>query len=194
MSSQGTVWVTDHANNKISEFDPVARTWFGTHVMPTNNCWVVAGVLDPTRESVWFTEYNANQLGVKPLGQPVQDVAVPSGGGPAFLYYNDDKVYYSLWTANRLGEYDVVARQFTEYSYRTGEIGGPMFMAPNGSVVLGTRNKGWIVVFDPASKTFKQFQIPTAGAGLKDGLTVAQDGVIWFTESSRNKIAKLVLP
>jgi streptogramin lyase len=49
-------------------------------------------------------------------------------------------------------------------------------------------------VFDPASKTFQNYQIPTATPGLKDGLTVAQDGAIWFTESGQQKIARLVLP
>jgi streptogramin lyase len=121
-------------------------------------------------------------------------VVLPSGGGPAFLAYNDDKVYYSLWITNRLGEYDVVTQRFTEYGYLAGETGGPLFMAPNGKVVVGTRNRGYIVVFDPASKTFQNYQIPTATPGLKDGLTVAQDGAIWFTESGQQKIARLVLP
>ena len=194
LSSSGTIWVTDHANNKISEWDPVGQSWLQTVTMPTAACWVVQGVLDPTRGSIWFTEYNANQLGVKPVGQPVLDVPVPAGGGPAFLAYNDDKVYYSLWLTNRLGEYDVVSGQFTEYTFQANETGGPMWMAPDGKVVLGTRNAGVIVVFDPVTKGITHYPIPTAAAGLKDGLTVAQDGVIWFTESGKAKIAKLVLP
>ena len=62
-------------------------------------------------------------------------------------------------------------------------------------MVVGTRNRGYIVVFDPKTSTFADYVIPTANPGLKDGLTVAPDGVIWFTETlSAHKIAKLVLP
>lgn len=195
MSGHETVWVTDHQFNRVSEFDPATGKWVGSHVMPTANCWVTAGTLDPGRDDVYFTEYRAHALGRKSVGKTLVDLPEPNKGGPAFLGFHDDKVYYSLWLQGRLGEYDVVSKKFTTYNFPLStEIGGPMAIGPNGDVVVGTRRVGYIMVFHPATKTFTSFKIPTASPGLKDGLAVAPDGTIWFTESGRNKIASLKLP
>jgi streptogramin lyase len=195
VSGHETVWITDHLRNRISEFDPATNKWLGSYVMPTASCWVVAGALDPARDDVYFTEYAAHALGLKSVGKNPVDISDPNRGGPSFLGFHDDKVYYSLWTQARLAEYDVVSKKFTAYNFpQSAEIGGPMSIAPNGDVIVGTRRAGYIMVFHPAKKSFTSFQIPTSTAGLKDGLTVAPDGTIWFTESGRNKIASLRLP
>ena len=90
---------------------------------------------------------------------------------------------------------DVESNQITEYEFPvSNEPGGPMWIAPNGDVVTGTRNRGYIMVFHPASETFDSYLIPTSNPGLKDGLTVGPNGTVWFTETGANKLAKLVLP
>jgi len=201
-ASSGSIWVTDHERNRLSEFDPATSTWLGSHVMPTPSCWVVAGDEDPTKHVMYFTEYNANKLARVPVGHPglevaggpITDIPVP-GAGVAFLAWSNGKVYYSQWSAARLGCYDVASGQTVEYNHPVaGEVGGPMFAAPTGDVVVGSRNLGYIFVFHVGSSTWSSYQIPTPYPGLKDGLTVARDGAIWFTESGANKIARLVTP
>ena len=163
--------------------------------MPTTRCWVTAGALDTVRDDMYFTEYFGHALGIKPLGKPIADIPDPNRGGPAFLDFHDDKVYYSLWLQARVAAYDVGSKTTTTFNFpQTAENAGPMAIAPNGDVVVGTRNQGYIEVFHPATKTFTAYKIPTSIPGLKDGLTVAPDGTVWFTESGRNKIAKLKLP
>ena len=191
-SSQGTVWVTDHAYNRISEYNPATKKWVGSHVMPITRTWVVEGTLDPGTETVWFTGYFSNTMPFKPLGKAIGNVAIPSRGGPAFLAYRDGRVWFSLWNANRCGYVEVATNKVVEFAYRAGERGGPMSMLPTGEAVVGTRSAGYIVVLDPVKKTFREFKIPTS-TGLKDGLTVSPDGTIWFTGTYRNKIAQLVL-
>jgi streptogramin lyase len=189
-SADGGVWVTDHANNRISEWDPVGKKWLQSLPMPIANTWVVQGCLDPGRGVVYFTGYSSQTLPMKTRTGPITDIPVPSRGGPAFLAFHDDKVWFSLWSSNRLGEYDVVSKVITEYAYTAGETGGPMSIGPDGRPVVGTKNAGYIEVFDPVSKTFGHYKIPSS-TGLKDGLCVAPDGAIWFTGSYTNKIARL---
>ncbi|KAA0222835.1 MAG: hypothetical protein KJ057_07325 [Phycisphaerae bacterium] len=192
-TSDGSVWVTDHANNKISEFNPVTRQWIRTVNMPTPNCWVVQGHEDTDRGQIYFTEYNANKLGRIALGgNTVTDINT-LGGGPAFCVYSNNKVYYSRWNEPGMGVYDVISGTVTEYQFPVNnESGGPMWLRPNGDIVFGTRNRGYIMIFDVETATFTSHQIPTPNPALKDGLTVGADNVIWFTESGVNKIAKLV--
>ena len=187
-----TVWITDHANNRISQYDPSAARWIASHVLPVFKMWVTAGTLDPVRETVYFTGYMSNSLIVLEPGKAIQSIPVPNLSGPAFLAYHHDKVYFSLWSTNRLGVYDVVKKSFTAYAFRSGEMGGPMSITPNGEPVIGTRSQGYIVVFDPMKKVFAHYKIPTS-IGLKDGLTVAPDGAIWFTGTGSKKIARLEL-
>lgn len=191
--TDGKVWVTDHQNNRISEFDPDTETFLQSLVMPQSSCWVVQGHEDFVRQQVYFTEYNTNMLGRIDLGgSTVTDIPV-STGGPAFCYYSDGKVYYSLWTRAVLGVYDVITTQNTEYAFPvSGESGGPMWGAPGGEIIVGTRSNGYIMVFHPDTEDIMAYKIPSA-TGLKDGLTVASDGTIWFTGTYSNKIAKLLL-
>ncbi|MCC7290913.1 MAG: hypothetical protein IT449_02490 [Phycisphaerales bacterium] len=191
-TSDGSIWVTDHQANRISEFDPDTRTWLRSVIMPTPNCWVVQGFEDTDRGQIYFTEYNANKIGRIPLGgSTVTDILTP-GGGPAFCVYSDGNVYYSRWNEAGMGVYNVDSRTFTEYNFPVPtEMGGPMWLRPNGEIVFGTRNRGYIMIFDPAAQTFTSLAIPTPNAGLKDGTTVGPDGVIWFTETGVNKVTKL---
>lgn len=193
-SGYGTLWVTDHSNEKVSEFDPKTSTWLRTISLPAST-YPVGIHLESETNTAWSPLYIFQGLGKLPPGAPtMQRIAAPSQNGPAFGGVNDGKVYFTYWTANKLGVYDTKTNTFAEYLWRAGENGGPMFMAPNGHAVIGTRSRGYIAVFNPVTRTFTDYLIPTTSPGLKDGLTVAPDGVIWFTQSSANKIAKLVLP
>jgi len=194
-TSDGSIWVTDHQYNKISEFNPVSQTWIRTVTMPTPNCWVVQGHEDVARRHVYFTEYSANKLGRLTLGTSTVVDINTLGGGPAFCVYADNKVYYSRWLESGIGVYDVVMNNVTEYNFPVAnEGGGPLWLRPNGDIACGTLNRGYVMLFDVETLSFTSFQVPTANPGFKDGLTVnALDGVIWFTESGANKIGRLDL-
>lgn len=191
----GTILVTDHIAEKVSEFDPTTGTWRGTITMPAPS-YPVGGTLERETGAVWFPLYTFHGLGRwTPGATSITRFAAPSASGPAFVGIHDGKVYFTYWLTNKLGIYDTKTGLFTEHLWRGGEMGGPMAMAPNGHAVVGTRTRGYIAVFDPITLTFTDYVIPSVNSGLKDGLTVAPDGVIWFTLTfTHNKIAKLVLP
>lgn len=193
-TTNGSIWVTDHLANRISEFDPINEVWIQTLTMPTAACWVVQGHEDYERGEVYFTEFNSDQLGRLRLSDSsLVDIVVP-GGGPAFCAYANGKVYYSRWNESGIGAYDVETGAVVEYDFPVAnEWGGPLWLTPGGDIVCGTRNRGYIMVFHVATQSFTSYEIPTSFAGLKDGLTVGADGVIWFTETNRNKLARLEL-
>lgn len=192
-TTKGRVWVTDHLRNRISEFDPLTSTWVQSLVVPTASSWIVQGDEDVHNNVLYFTEYNANQLAyIKTLGSTIYEVATPNGGGPAFCVYRKGYVFYSLWNRDVLGVMEVATQQFKEFQYPiANEWGGPIWDRPDGRICVGTRNQGYIMVFDFGTQTFQACQIPTPTPGLKDGLTVDQDGLIWFTETGANKLAVL---
>jgi streptogramin lyase len=192
-TTAGTVWLTDHLNNRISEFDPGSGTWLQSLLMPTPDCWVVGGTEDPASLDVYFTEYNAHQLGRKIFGGPIVDIDAPPNTGPAFAAHAGGFIYFSEWSQARLGAYEIASGDITEYAFPVaGENGGPIDATPGGLIAVGTRNAGYIMVFDPADTSFEAYPIPSPLSGLKDGLRTDGNGSIWFTESgSANKIAVL---
>jgi streptogramin lyase len=194
-TSQGTLWVTDHLANRISEFDPATSGWVQSLVLPISGAWVVEGDEDPATSTFYFTCYSANKLAIKPLGQPIGQTNTPGFGGPAFPVVSNGVAYYSLWSVGALGAYDIAAGTHTLYAHALpAEVGGPIGALPDGRIVLGTRGAGYILVFHPASATFDAYKIPTTvTSNLKDGLTVGPNNEVWFTETSANKIARLKL-
>ena len=191
-TSRGTVWISDHQKNKISEYDPAAGMWLQSLDMPTAAAWVVSGTEDTPSQDVYFTEYAVNKLARKSLLGPIVEIPTPPGGGPAFDVYYNGKVYFSQWSKDRLGVYDIASQTVTEFGYPVAnENGGPIDVTPDGIIAVGTLNAGYIMLFDPASSSFTAYPIPTTPAGLKDGLRSDGNGNVWFTETGANKIAVL---
>ena len=63
-------------------------------------------------------------------------------------------------------------------------------MTRDGAVWLSEFSGNKIARFDPQSKTFEEFEIPTADAGCRTILEDAQ-GVIWCPESRPGKLLRL---
>ncbi len=189
----GSIWVSDHQVNRVSEFDPVAEAWLGDYEMPTPACWIVDTTEDPSTQTLFFTEYNVNQLGMKAPGSPIVDIPV-SWGGPSFHVFSGGKVYYTLWIDDALGAYDVASGTYAEYQHPvSGETGGPIGRLSNGDIAVGSRNAGYVFIFHLATETWDSYKIPTSYPGLKDGLHVDANDVVWVTESGVGKLGKLDL-
>ena len=193
-TSVGTIVVTDHSGH-VLEWDPQTQTWLQDVPTPTSQPHIVAGV-EGDGQILWFTEYAVNKLARFDLASgQITEIPIPGGGGPAFPAYHDGQVWFSLWNLARMGAYDVATGGFTFYTFdQTSELGGPFFAAPNGDIVCGTRNLGYVVVYRRALGTLESYKIPTNAPGLKDGLTVGPDGTVWITESGVNKIGRLQYP
>lgn len=61
-------------------------------------------------------------------------------------------------------------------------------------MICGTRGSGFIIVHDKSLGLLRKFPIPDPNPSLKDGLTVAADGAVWYTLSGANRIGRLVYP
>jgi len=193
-TTAGTIVVTDHAGH-VLEWDPQTQTWLQDVHTPTSQPHIVAGV-EGDDQVLWFTEYAVNKLARFDLASgQMTEIPIPGGGGPAFPAYHDGQVWFSLWNVARMGAYDVASGAFSFYTFdQASELGGPFFAAPNGDIVCGTRNLGYVVVYRRALGTLESYKIPSNNPGLKDGLTVGADGTVWITESGIDKIARLQYP
>lgn len=189
----GTIWAISHLGSAF-EFD-VSGAPLQT-VTPTSSP-AKYGVVDPVSGTLWLLLANGS-LAEKPAGGPLQEKPTPfPGNRPLFHVHHEGKVYYS--SDGQFVEYDSTNGQFTKWR-RPGQTSGSIAVAPNGKIVFGdpamAHQSGKIVVFDPdptSADRFTEYTIPM-GRVYQDGLIVAPDGTVWFTDKDHTKIWKLVLP
>jgi streptogramin lyase len=189
----GTIFVTDHANNRISEFNPTTGT-FGPGIVLAASTYPVGASFDSESGDLFVTFFTRNAIGQIRNGALLRTLPTPVTAGPAFCACANGKVWFSYWSTAQIGALDVASGAFTTFNMPAGELGGPIDIGPNGHVYVGTRGRGYIVDFDPITNTSVAHPIPTPNPGVKDGLTVAPDGSVWITGSFVGRVVRLRLP
>ncbi|MGE3174878.1 MAG: hypothetical protein AB7O97_19780 [Planctomycetota bacterium] len=187
--SEGRIWVTDHLANRISEFDAQAGTFVGATILAVNS-YPVGMTTEEETGDLYAPLFSARQLLRLRPGVGVQTTPL-AALGPAFCVAHDGTVWITDWNTQFLYEYTIATAQVTAHALQAGEVLGPLAVAPNGHVIVGTRSRGYIVDFDPVSDTWTAHPLPVPAA-LKDGLCVAPDGSVWFTVP--NTAYRLELP
>jgi virginiamycin B lyase len=142
--------------------------------------------------SLWFTECTANQFGrITYAGVLTEPWGIPSNTRPRGIVasFASGDIWFAESSGAKLG-------RLTDENGVQNEIPVPGFAAPQ-EIVLGPDRNPWAT--DPTNNTLdtyvfpstiKQTPIPTAG-GAPLGLTLGDDGSLWFTEYVANKIGRL---
>lgn len=181
---QGIIWVTDHEQNKIGRFDPATKVF--THVpVASAGAWAVDLVETADDEHIWVTECYANKIGkLNKTTRAYTEVTLPTSSCPAFFAPVGHDLYVSLWQTGSFLHLDTLTGAITEFKV-TGDSGfGPIARLGDGSLAIGSLGSGKAYKFDPRTRTLTYVE----GIGrLKDGLTVAPDGVtVWITDTARS--------
>jgi streptogramin lyase len=182
-TARGTIWVTDHLSTRITPFQASTAT-FGTSVVLPASSWPVGGAYEPETGDVFVPLYQTNGLAQIRANALLAVRPTPVGAGPAFAAAANGKVWFTYWSSGQLGVLDVRTLAFTTFNVVPGGQMGPIDVGPNGHVYVGTRSTGQIVDFDPVTNTSINYAIPSGSWALKDGLTVAPDGTVWFTSTA----------
>jgi streptogramin lyase len=181
-TTRGTVWVTDHLATRITPFQTATST-FGTPVVLPTSSWPVGGAYEPESGDVFVPLYQTNGLAQIRNNALLAVRPAPVSAGPAFAAAANGKVFFTYWSSGQLGVLDVRTLAFTTFNLVGGGQFGPLDVGPNGHVYVGTRTSGQLVDFDPVTNTAVNYTIPVGSWAMKDGLTVAPDGTVWFTST-----------
>jgi streptogramin lyase len=119
---------------------------------------------------------------------PVEITAGPPG---------DDHLWFSEYSANKIGEVDPASGMITEFEIPGGGPG-----THPESITAGPDGKLWVLFsnlssgndqveqFDPTTRAFTAFPVPTNHAQL-GMITTGPDGNLWFTEWGAAKIGRI---
>lgn len=188
----GTIYVTEHSPAVLYRFDLATSTWSPTITLP--GTWPVSASYDSSTGEMFVMQWSSNSIARIRNATVANNYPTPVLTGPSFSATANGKVWFSYWSSTQIGELDATTGAFMTHNQAIGGQGGPIDVGPNGHVYLGTRNTGYIIEFDPVSGTSTNHPIPSSSWQLKDGLTVAPDGTVWFTSSNNGRVVRLTLP
>lgn len=189
----GSLWVTDPTNNRIG--------WFTPQQVQASNFTVTYYSLPPGTSpadvtagpdgSMWFTGPGDNAIGRSSLTGTIQMFALPhpSSDPTAIAVGADGALWFTEQAADRIGRISTTG-SISEYTLPTGAHPNAVVGAPSGVYFTepGLNAIGRL----SSTGQLTQYPVPTAHAGL-GGLTLGPDGNIWFTETTANKIGRLLI-
>ena len=199
----GSIWVSEHAGNKIARFDPLALTWTEYSIPTMASQPTGLTVLPGNPIQVWFCERAGNKLGLLTItaagSSQFTEFPLPQAWAGAALENIAATSSENVWftAPGRSGIITFVrslwpdaSRAFTLVPTGTGtkphdiKIGGnnlPWFTEP------GTNRIGY---FNPeTTTTFEWYPVFTPNSGLA-GMDLAL-GYTWFTQQLGGRMGQL---
>lgn len=160
-------WAEDHPHTSSAPVPQAAATSIKEYKVATPYAFVF-GIAVDSRGRVWFTEQAGNKIGyLDTASGKIEEFLIPAARG-------------------------IAEKAGGDKSFSVSDIGSPtaIAIASDGTVWFVQRYGNVLSRFEPATKEFQTFAIPTAQSA-PHGIAVAKDGSIWFTERNGNKIGRL---
>jgi virginiamycin B lyase len=198
LTSEGRVLITGMFTARMYVLDPATAT-FETVPIPVGNAnpraveidaagdwWVVLG--GPQRVARY--DVSAGTWASWPVGMYAHSIGVDSAGRAWFNGHftrKPEQIGYVLASG------DIETYTVPEHP-RAWEGFGPipyeLRIGPDGLVWMSELAGNRVHAFDPATATFRTFEMPTASSGPRR-LDVAPDGIVWIPEYAAGKLARL---
>jgi len=183
----GLIWITDHANDRVSVMDVKTKKW-ESYKTPSQGAWVVQLFqMGNTNLDLYGTHCYANAIGhIVYETREYKEFPIGVSTCPAFAIGVDDCIYISLWSSGSLMALNSVSGDINEFIIRDAkqeyfETGtGPVGKDGKGNVYFVSLRQGRAYKYN--TKDGKLTYVLGVG-NTKDGLIVDQDGAVWITET-----------
>jgi virginiamycin B lyase len=167
----------------ISEFIPPS----GLHTSPD-------GITAGPGGSLWFTEENADQIGViNAANQKMSEYPVPTAGAEPFRITvgSDGNLWFTELNADKIGMLNPGTGKISEFPVPTADA-QPFEIAAgrDGTIWFTEWGANQIGMLSIASGKITEFPVPTFD-GVPEGIAIGSDGNIWFTEGVADKLGVL---
>ncbi len=145
--------------------------------------------------SLWFTEFNADKIGVvNPATHAITEFPLPTNNAEPLGITEgpDGNMWFAESGVGQIGMINVKTDAITEYSLGDSyAIPYGITAGPNDTVWFTEQDSNAIGVINAATgKVGLPIPIPT-GDSVPEGMTYVPGGGIWFTESIGNKIGMI---
>lgn len=196
----GRLFFTVQAGNFVGTLDP--KTPNGSIKLvesPTANSRPY-GVRLNSKGVPFFDEFNSNKIAsADPQALIITEYPLPAKEARPrrIAIGKDDTVWYGDYARGYLGHLDPKNGKVEEFKSPGGEESMPyaIDVTPDGAVwyvETGNETKNVLVRFNPETKKFLTWPIPSGGGTVRN-MEVDKDGNLWLAESGVGKIAKVTI-
>ena len=182
----GDLWFTEEAGDNIGRFDPETHA-ISEFSIPTANSEPEAITVDSSG-NIWFTEFNAAQIGYLSPNSPTNIQSYPVAYAPEGIAFDSNG---NIWVSEEnigsglyyLGEYNASnGALIHQYALPSGHDANALTQGPDGDVWFAD-SKGNIGTLT-SSGTFTFYPATHADPV---GITSPADGNIWFTATGTDE-------
>lgn len=196
----GTMLFTVQAGNFVGSLDPKAPNGNIKLVTPPTANARPYGIKLDSRETAYFDEFNSNKIGsIDPKTMKITEYPLPDAGARPrrIAVAKDDSVWYGDYARGYLGHLDPKTGKVEEFKSPGGEDSKPyaIDVTSDGAiwyVETGDEAKNVLVRFNPETKKFQTFAIPSGGGTVRN-MEIDKGGNLWLAESGVGKIARVTI-
>jgi len=196
--NDGTMIFTVQAGNFVGSLDPKAPNGNIKLVSPPTANARPYGIRLNSKEIAFFDEFNAPNIGsIDPKTMKITEYPLPDKGArPRRIWVaKDDTVWYGDYARGYLGHLDPATKKVDEFKSPGGEDSKPyaILETPDGAiwyVETGEDTHNVLVRFNPSSKKFQTWPIPSGGGTVRN-MDIDQSGNLWLAESGVGKLARV---
>ena len=188
---EGVLWFTVEDGNFIGRLEPKSGA-IRLKQPPTPNS-VPYGIAVNSAGIPFFCEFGTNKLAsISPDTMKITEYPLPKGARPRRLAITaDDIIYFTDYAQGQLGRFNPRSNKVEEWASPGGPSSKPYGIAvtPDGNVWYsesGVR-PNTIVRFDPKTKAFLSWPIPSGG-GVVRNMAATPSGDIYIACSGKNKV------
>jgi virginiamycin B lyase len=188
---EGILWFTVQEGNFVGRLVP-QNGRITLKKVPTPNSRPY-GIAVNSKGIPFFCEFGTNKLAsINPSTMEITEYLLPEGARPRRLAItSSDMIYYSDFARGHLGWMDPYRREIKEWPSPGGAGARPYGIAitPDGAVWYSESgvNPNTIVRFDPGTKAFATWPIPSGG-GVVRHIVATLEGDLYIACSGVNKI------
>lgn len=189
VAPDGSIYIAVPNDNKVVLFDPKTQS-FKDWDLPNGH--QPNSVMVDRKGVVWTTGYGNGTIGkLKPSTGAIAEFAVPSGNasGPHTLVLsNDDEtLWFTMQTGNRIGSIDSLTGRIAEYETSGSPSGIAMDRA--GNVWWCRSGDDKLGRLDP--RTGKISELDMGRSSRPRRIATAPDGMLWVTLYGNGRLAKV---
>ena len=183
--SAGNIWFTGNAGAHIGRLDP--KTGKVTeYKMPDPRARDPHTPIFDRQGTLWFTVQGGNFVGKldpKTGAVTLKEAPTPNSRPYGIVMMSDGTPVFDLFGTNKIGTIDPKTMNITEYMLPEGARPRRITVDKNDIVWYTDYARGFLGRLDLKTKQVKEFASPGGARSQPYGITVTDDGAIWYSES-----------
>jgi virginiamycin B lyase len=187
--ADGALWFTELRGNAIGRLTTGGE--LTEYPLPTADAFLADITAGPDG-ALWFTESSGNKIGRITTSGEITEYELPADAMPgAIVAGPDGALWFTEVNANKIGRMSTDGVLTHEYALpRENATPLDLLFGLDGALYISQHSAGTIARMTVDGTVTKHYRLPS---GQPDGLALARNGDLWFTQSNLAQVGRVDL-